>query len=113
MASKFIPALTAGAAALIVVILPARADDTGLAYSHDMRREKGRLCFSDHWHFGSGAGGTRGAAEIEAIKSWADFTALEYGSDWARYSRAAGKTVKCAPNGSGGYDCQIDARPCK
>lgn len=95
------------------VVTPATADDTGFAYMHDMRREKGRMCFTDHWHFGSGSGRTRKAAEIDAIKSWADFTALEYGSDWARFSRAAGKSIKCTGGSGGGYDCQIDARPCK
>ena len=41
---------------------------------------------SDHFHSGSSsAQRTRAAATDEAIRSWADFTALEYGSDWARF----------------------------
>lgn len=100
------------AAAALAVAQPVFADDTGFAYSHDMRREGGRTCFADHYHFGSGAGPSKKAAQAEAIGSWSSFTALEYGSDWARFSKAGGKSVKCVPSG-GGWDCQIDARPCK
>ena len=32
------------------------ADDTGFAYSHNLRKEGGRLCMSDHYHSGSGSG---------------------------------------------------------
>ncbi len=84
------------------------ADDTGFAYSHDLRRERGRLCMSDHWHYGSGTGPTVKAAQADAIKSWASFTALEYGSDWARFSRAASKKMTCS-----GDSCSVEARPCK
>lgn len=88
------------------------ADDSGLAYSHDMRKEKGRTCFSDHYHQGGGSGGTRKAAEIDAIKSWSSFTDFEYGSVWARFSKAAGKGMSCTQV-STGWDCQVEARPCK
>jgi hypothetical protein len=89
-----------------------RADDTGFASSHDWRREKGRTCMSDHYHQGGGSGTSRKAAEIDAIKSWQNFTAFEYGSDWARFSRAAGKSMSCS-QGSSGWDCQLEARPCR
>jgi hypothetical protein len=91
---------------------PAWADDTGFAYSHDLRRERGRLCMTDHYHFGSGSGSTRKAAEREAIRSWVDFTDFEYGSDWARFGRAGSKGMSCS-KGPGGVDCQLQARPCK
>ena len=105
-------------AALAVVaptlwVTPVLADDTGFAYAHDLRRERGKLCFRDHWHYGSGTGKSKKAARISAIRSWAQFTALEYGTDWARFSRASGKSIKCLPAGGGAWDCQIDARPCK
>ena len=50
---------------------------------------------SDHFHSGSSSGQrTRAAATAEAVRSWADFTALEYGSDWARYGKAASRSMR-------------------
>lgn len=88
------------------------ADDTGMASIHDLRREKGRLCMSDHWHYGSGVGGSKKAAQADAIGSWQSFTALEYGSDWARFKKAASQKIECSESGSG-YSCSVEARPCK
>lgn len=94
------------------MIAKVSADDTGFAYSHSLRRERGRLCMSDHYHYGNGSGRTKRQAQRDAIRSWADFTALEYGSDWARFGRARSKGIKCERS-SAGYDCSISARPCK
>ncbi|MEQ1578313.1 MAG: hypothetical protein ABL894_11735 [Hyphomicrobium sp.] len=91
---------------------PARADDNGLASVHDLRREKGRLCQVGHYHSGGGSGRTRKAAEADAIGSWQSFTAFEYGTDWARFSKAANRSISCSPSSSG-YDCNVEARPCK
>lgn len=90
----------------------ALADETGLAASHSWRKEGGKVCFSDHWHYGSGSGPTRKAAERDAASAWAGFTAFEYGSTWARYSRAAGKKMSCSQS-SGGWNCSVEARPCR
>ena len=98
--------------AMPATVTPVSADDTGFAYMHDMRRERGRLCMTDHYHHGNGSGSTQRAARNDAIRSWANFTALEYGSDWARFSRAASKGIKCERSSSG-YECSIQARPCK
>ena len=69
---------TAAAAALLIVsAAPAMADDTGFAYVHDLRKEKGRTCFTDHYHYGSGSGPTKAAAQKAAIGSWASFTDFE------------------------------------
>ena len=88
------------------------ADDTGLAYAHDLRREGGRLCMSDHYHQGSGTGHTKAAAQAAAIRSWADFTNFEYGTAWARYGRAASHSIRYTKN-MDGWDADVDARPCK
>jgi hypothetical protein len=97
----------------VVAAFPAVADDTGLAVMHDLRREGGRTCFLDHYHYGNSSGmASRKAAETDAINSWASFVDFEYGSDWARYSRAASKSVKC-DGSSGGWGCQVEARPCR
>lgn len=104
---------TAAAAVLTAALaVPAVADDTGFAYMHDLRKERGRTCFTDHYHYGNGNGATKAAAQKNAIGSWASFTDFEYGSDWARFSRAASKSISCS-GGAGNVACQIEARPCK
>ncbi|HML44925.1 MAG: hypothetical protein JNN24_13770 [Hyphomicrobium zavarzinii] len=103
----------AAAAVMSAVAAPAMADDSGFAYMHDLRKEGGRTCFTDHYHYGSGSGPTKAAAQKAAIGSWASFTDFEYGSDWARFSRAASKGMTCSGGGGGSFDCQIEARPCK
>ncbi len=101
-----------GGVILTLTPFPVSADQTGLAAMHDMRRERGRLCFSDHYHYGSSAGQrTRKAAQRAAMRSWASFTAMEYGSDWARVSRARSKSMRCSRSG-GGWGCDFEARPC-
>jgi hypothetical protein len=102
-------------AALFACAAPALADDTGVAGIHEQRREGGRTCFVDHYHYGSSAGlPSKKAAFAAGIKSWADFTDFEYGSDWARWSRASSKSAKCSQAGLGGsWSCDISARPCR
>jgi hypothetical protein len=89
------------------------ADDTGVASIHALRREGGRICMVDHWHFGSsGAQRSQGVAQRTAIRAWQEFTDFEYGSDWARFSRAAAKRVRCSRRSAGWY-CDVEARPCR
>ncbi len=96
-----------------VEISSATADQTGLASIHTLRRERGRLCMADHWHYGSSsAHSSRRAAQRDAIHSWQDFTDLEYGSDWARFSRAASRKVGCSKSGAG-WSCNAEGRPCR
>jgi hypothetical protein len=111
MSAKALVKALAAAAVVCAVSAPARADDTGFAYVHDLRKEGGKTCFTDHYHYGSGSGATKAAAQKDAIASWVSFTDFEYGSDWAHFSRAAGKSVSCS--GGGSVSCQIEARPCK
>ena len=106
--------MTAAAAGILMGCFasPVLADSTGFAGAHDWRKEGGRTCFTDHYHYGSSSGmRTREAAIAEAARSWSSFTALEYGSDWASFGRAAGKKVSCSP--TGGWSCSIEARPCR
>jgi hypothetical protein len=90
----------------------AMADETGFASMHSQARVGGKTCMTDHYHYGSGTGRTKAAAERAAIGSWASFTDFEYGSDWARFGKAAGKRISCTKSPSG-YDCQVEARPCR
>lgn len=100
-------------AALAVSTVSASANDTGLAGIHDLRREGKKLCMSDHFHNGNSAAQSSKAAALQAaISSWAGFTSLEYGSAWASFKKAASKQVTCT-QGSSGWGCDINARPCK
>ena len=108
MTSKTVRFFAALGLVFAATIGPATADDTGFAYAHDIR---GR-CFSDHYHYGSGTGRNKPVAMREAIGSWQSFTALEYGSDWARWGKAASKGADCTKDSSG-VSCSISARPCK
>jgi hypothetical protein len=95
-----------------LIAMPVAADETGLASIHSWRREKGKTCFVDHFHYGTSEGEkTRKAAVAAAVRSWADFTDFEYGSDWAKFSKAASKSIKCTQ--SNGWGCNIEARPCR
>ena len=86
---------------------------TGLAASHDMVRQGGRLCFADHYHYGSSLGqNNQRAAQAAAAESWAQFVNFEYGGEWDRYSVAAGKDMKCSQS-SAGWGCEVSARPCR
>jgi hypothetical protein len=112
---KVVLGLVAAVAVATSVDVPvAVADDTGLATSlHAVRRERGKLCLTDHWHYGSsGTQRSKKLAQREAIRSWQNFTALEYGSDWARYYRSSSRKMSCSRS-SGGYNCDVEARPCR
>jgi hypothetical protein len=86
---------------------------TGLAASHDLRREGGRLCFSDHSHYGSSMGqSNERLAQAAAVNAWAEFVDLEYGGAWAHFASASGKDMKCSQS-SAGWGCELTARPCR
>ncbi len=92
------------------------AEETGLAGIHEWKPEKGqRLCMATHFHDGSGKGRTRKEAEAAATKSWAEFTAWEYGAAWASHKRAASKSMDCRQEAGQGreWTCHTAARPCK
>lgn len=90
----------------------AQADDeTGIAGIHSWVKMGRKTCLADHFHTGNGTGATRTQAERQAIQSWVDFTAWEYGSAWGRYTIAASKKMSCEQ--SGGWSCFLEARPCR
>ncbi|MFA5957860.1 hypothetical protein [Hyphomicrobium sp.] len=107
------PALVA--AAVLACAVPALADDSGVAIIHAQQRERGKTCFVDHYHYGSSSGlSSKKAAMAAGIKSWADFTDFEYGSDWAHWGRASSKSAKCTEDGpKGTWSCDLSARPCR
>jgi hypothetical protein len=90
----------------------ARADDTGFASAHDLRKENGKLCMSDHSHSGFGTGATKAAARTAAIRAWADFTNLEYGSDWASYSASGSQKTNYVKEEKG-WGANVEGRPCR
>ncbi|MEL7047378.1 MAG: hypothetical protein AAFO75_00195 [Pseudomonadota bacterium] len=90
----------------------AMADQSGMADMHDQRREGSKICLSDHFHTGTGEGRTKRAARADAIKAWQEFTAWEYGLDWAYFRRAASKSVG-VQKASNGWEAVIEGRPCR
>jgi hypothetical protein len=108
LAATVLAAASAGWAAR-----PAHADDTGIAAIHSWVKVGRKTCMVDHFHEGSGTGKTRQKAETGAKQSWTDFTAWEYGSDWARYSISESKQVDCSRNGASDWSCQVSSRPCR
>ena len=104
--------VAAAAVLFVAMTTGARSDETGLASIHEWRKEGGRTCMSDHFHYGSGKGASRQRALADAVSSWRSFTDLEYGSTWASWNRAASKAVKCAQGGSS-WSCDVEARPCR
>lgn len=105
--------IVAVAIAATSVDMPVWADDTGLASIHALRRERARICMSDHWHYGnSSALRSERAARREAIRSWQNFVALEYGSDWGRYYRSGSRKMVCRRSDSG-WGCDAEGRPCR
>lgn len=80
---------------------------------HTARVERGFVCYSDHYHYGSsGNQSSKRAAEAAAISAWSSFVDFEYGSAWANFRKAGSKKMTCS-NGSGGWDCSVEARPCR
>ena len=114
MLPKTLLALAVAAVTITTVVPVAIAQETGLATAlHAVRREGGKLCLTDHWHYGSsGRHPSKAEAQRAAIQSWQDFTDLEYGRSWAFFSRAASKKVGCSQT-SAGWSCDVEARACK
>jgi hypothetical protein len=89
------------------------ANETGFSDMHSQRREGGRTCMDQHFHYGSSSGhASRRQAEVAAVQDWAGFTAFEYGTAWARYSVAASREMSCEQSG-GSWSCNLSARPCR
>ncbi len=88
-------------------------EESALVGLHDLRREGGKVCMSDHTHNGSSAGQpTKKAAEVAAMNAWASFTALEYGGAWGNPALAGSRQMSC--NGTpGAFNCDFVARPCR
>lgn len=101
------------AAVLVLLATPVMAQE--VADIHEQRRERGSICFTDHYHYGSSAGlASKRAAQAAAIRSWADFVDFEYGGAWTSWARSGSKSIKCSQAGIGGsWSCDVSSRPCR
>lgn len=90
------------------------AEDTGLDAIHEQYRVGGKVCFTEHTHYGNTAGAmaTKAAAQKDAIESWRSFTDFEYGPRWSSFNKAIAKKMDCT-QGGGGWTCAVEARPCR
>lgn len=103
---------TAAATCLALQAPVAIADDTGMAGMHDWVKVGRKTCLRDHTHTGNSSGQrTKKQALAAAIKSWQEFTAFEYGTDWAYFKYANAKVNSCSQESSG-WTCSVEARPC-
>jgi len=107
--------LLATAGVLMLGVTSASAQGLGLAGIHEWVRVGSKTCMKDHFHNGSSSAmPTRKAAEIEAMRSWQDFTAWEYGRAWGSFRMAESKSVSCSgKNADRSWSCQVSARPCR
>lgn len=117
----FLQVLTGVCAAVVVVAISSGAEaarkstqaETIGEAMHSARIERGFVCYTDHFHYGSsGNQSSKKAAEIAAISAWSSFVDFEYGSAWANFRKAGSKKMTCS-QGSGGWDCSVEARPCR
>lgn len=114
-ASTFAPAADAAAKRAPRPGTAATSDsrDSALVGLHDLVSEGGKTCMATHFHFGSSSGlPSKRAAEIEALQSWASFTAWEYGPAWGNSAMAGSRKMSCT-GGAGSFSCDFEARPCR
>ena len=84
----------------------------GLAAMHDWQKERRKICMASHFHYGSGSHENKKESQRLAIKSWRDYTALEYGDEWGVFKYAGSKSLKCMES-VGTWECSAEGRPCK
>lgn len=112
MRSKAVMAFGVGVGLCVLPIPGAVGDDTGIASMHDWQKVGRKTCLKEHFHSGHGEGRTKAKAKRAAIVDWENFTAFEYGSDWARYRLAASRGVQYQKGGEG-WTASVEGRPCK
>jgi hypothetical protein len=78
------------------------------------RRSYPSRCVSSRVHSVGKAWVLRGMARRSAIKAWRKEVRVEFGSQYANWSRAHGKSITCGPSGTGiGKLCEAKGRPCR
>lgn len=112
--ARLLPSALTLVGCISILSAPVLADNTGLGEAlHSLSKERGRTCFTDHTHTGSGdTRRDKNSAMASAVDAWRGFTAAEYGSDWAHFNLAVDKKFSCS-QASGGVQCQVEARPCR
>lgn len=116
MVSRLSASLLAAAAVVALggmASTPVVADETGMASMHAWVKVRGKTCYAEHTHFGSSTGHRdKKTAMAAAAKSWAEFTAWEYGSSWANFNLSVAQKADCK-QGPSGWACDVEARPCR
>ena len=98
--------------AAVLALISSGAQSTGLDRLHAQARVGGKVCMTEHEHYGEGTMASRRGAELAAMRAWSRFTAFEYGSQWGSYRAAAGKKLDCSQAGRS-WVCKTWARPCR
>lgn len=97
---------------MLLAPLPAAAQTTGLDALHSQTRVGGKICMTEHEHYGEGSTSSKRGAQLAAARMWSSFTTWEYGPPWGSYKAAAGKRMDCSSEG-GKWTCKTYARPCR
>lgn len=85
----------------------------GMAAMHDIVRVGNRICFDEHYHYGSSAGQpTKAAAQKAAVDSWFQLVDIEYGPEWGNFNKSIKKKVNCSRSTSG-WGCDVESVPCR
>jgi hypothetical protein len=98
--------------AFALPVLASNAWAQSSSVPHDVRKEGGKTCMSEHAHQGQGVGLTKSAARAAAVKAWIEFTNWEYGSAWASFGRSASQTTRYVKEATG-WSAIVEGRPCK
>jgi len=116
---RFAVTVAAVAAVAAMTGLPANAAAKkkvvidGMAAMHGIVKVGNRICFDEHYHYGSSAGQpTKAAAQKAAVDSWFQLVDLEYGSDWGNFNKSINKKVSCSQS-TGGWGCDVESVPCR
>lgn len=78
------------------------------------RKQYSSRCVSSRVHSVGKAWIPRAWARRSAIKAWQKEVRVEFGSQYASWSNAQGKSMSCGPSGTGvGQLCEAKGRPCR
>ncbi|MEJ2125869.1 MAG: hypothetical protein P8Y67_01000 [Alphaproteobacteria bacterium] len=79
-----------------------------------VRKRYNSRCVSSRVHSVGRKWIPRGMARRSAIKAWKREVTVEFGSQYANWGKARGKSISCGPSGTGlGKLCEAKGRPCR
>lgn len=113
-------AAVAAAMTTVALVMPTEAAPKnsvvvldGVAALHGVIRVGKKVCFDEHYHYGSSSGmATKAAAQKAAVASWYQLVNLEYGDAWSSFRKSYKQKMTCSQSG-GGWGCDVESIPCR